>query len=583
MYILGISCYYHDSSAALIKDGVIVAAAEEERFSRKKHDNSFPKKAVTFCLEKGGITINSIDHIAFYEKPIVKFERVLMQFLHYFPKSYFSFVKSMPSWLSQKLMLVNNIRKLGYSGDVIFIKHHLAHAASAFLVSGFEKAAIVTVDGVGEWNTTAFGFGNKNQVTMHKKIDFPHSLGLLYSTITAYLGFKVNNSEYKVMGLSSYGNKNKQENQYYKKLKKVIKVLDDGSFSLDLSYFSYPHSLRMPSKRLCKLLGGNIRKPHDPIAQREKDIACALQMIYEETLFKIINYVHSKFKSGNLVLAGGCALNSVANGKILKKTQFKKVWIQPAASDSGGSLGAALYTHNCILKNNKRSIQNHVYYGPNYTQEYLRNFLDSNNIKYSVFKSSKEVIKNTAKLIYENNVVGWFMGKMELGPRALGNRSILANPCNPNAKEALNLKVKHRENFRPFAPVVCAEDATEYFECDVPLPKPTDYMLMVYPIRPKWRDKIPSVSHIDGSGRLQTIRRNQNQMYYDLIKEFGKLSKIPILINTSFNIRGEPIVCTPHDAYRCMMGTEIDYLVMGKFLISRKDNIRDIWESEGYD
>tara|TARA_Y100000310_G_scaffold341724_1_gene441786 strand:+ start:10 stop:1269 length:1260 start_codon:yes stop_codon:yes gene_type:complete len=415
-----------------------------------------------------------------------------------------------------------------------------------------------------------------------KEIRFPTSLGLLYSTITAYLGFSVNNSEYKVMGLSPYGNTDKNTNPYYKKLSQVIDIKEDGSYRLDLSYFVYHYADRMPSKKLCNLLDGPVRKPESEITQRHKDIAAALQLVYEEVLFRILNHVCKETKCENIVLAGGCGLNSVANGKILRNTLFKKIWLQSDPGDGGTSIGVAAYIYHTILGNKRNYIFKDAYLGPRFSTEELKSFLDKNKIKYSEFKDEKEIIETAAKLIYNNNVVGWFQLGMEWGPRALGARSILSNACNSKMQEILNQKVKHREKFRPFAPVVCEDDALKYFECDVPISETTDFMLMVYPIRKEWHDKIPAVTHVDGSGRLQTIRRHQNPLYYDLIKEFGELSGIPILINTSFNIRGEPIVCTPYDAYKCMMGTGIDCLVIGKFLIKREDNPQDMWDSEKY-
>lgn len=583
MYILGISCYYHDASATLLKDGAVVAAAEEERFTRKKHDISFPINSINYCLESQNININDIDYIGFYEKPFLKFERILHQHLEGFPRSYRTFLSKLPSWFNEKLRVVKTIRKkLKYHKDVLFVQHHLAHAASAFLVSPFKEAAIITVDGVGEWTTTSYGFGKDNDIHLKREIKFPHSIGLLYSTITAYLGFSVNNSEYKVMGLAPYGNMNRKTNQYYKKLLSVVDIKDDGSYRFDMSYFTYHYSNKMPSKKLCYLLDGPISQKGTEMTKRHKDIAAALQLVTEDILIKILNYVHKETKSGNIVLAGGVALNSVLNGKILSSTPFKKIWIQPNASDGGTSLGVSFYIYNTIFGKKRSYVMKDAYLGPSFSNEKVKEFLDKNKIIYSAFKNDKELIDKTAKLIYDNNVVGWFQGRLEWGPRALGARSILANPANPRAKEILNEKVKHREKFRPFAPVVCDDDALKYFDCDNPIPEPTDFMLMVYPIFDKWHKKIPSVTHVDGSGRLQTIREHQNPLYYNLIKEFGKLSGIPILINTSFNIRGDPIVCTPQDAYKCMMGTGIDYLVIGNFLIKREDNPKDVWDSERY-
>jgi len=494
-----------------------------------------------------------------------------------------TFLASMPFWINEKLRIVKKIKKgLKYKGDILFIEHHLAHAASTFLVSPFKKATILTVDGVGEWTTTAYGIGEGNNINLMKEIRFPHSIGLLYSTITAYLGMSVNNSEYKIMGLAPYGDMNKETNPYYKKLRDIIDLKEDGSYKFDMDYFIYHYKDRMPSKKLCELLGGPVRNPKFELTQRHKDIAAALQIVTEEILTKILNYIYKETKCDNLVIAGGVGLNSVYNGKILKNTSFKKIWIQPNSSDGGTSMGVASYIYHTILGHKRNFILENAYLGPEYSNTYIKKFLDTNKIKYYEFKSENELIQRVAILIYENDVIGWFQGRMEWGPRALGARSILSNPCNPEMKEILNLKVKHRENFRPFAPVICDDDALRYFDCDEPIPEPADFMLMVYPIKKKWHKKIPAVTHIDGSGRLQIIKKIQNKSYYSLIKEFGRLSGIPVLINTSFNIRGEPIVCTPEDAYRCMMGTGIDYLVIDKFLIKREDNKKDMWDSEKY-
>ncbi len=581
MNILGISCYYHDSSAALLKDGKIVAAAQEERFTRKKHDTSFPVNAVEYCLTSQNLKIEDIDYIAFYEKPFLKLERLFYQHLQYFPKSYKIFLSNMPSWFNEKLRVLKTIRKkLKYKKNVLFVEHHMAHAAGSFFPSPFKESAIITIDGVGEWTTTSYGMGKENKINLMKQINFPNSLGLLYSTITAYLGFSVNNSEYKVMGLGSYGDTNRKTNDYYNKLKKVIEIKDDGSYKLHMDYFSYSYKNRMPSKELCILLDGPVRKSDEEITQRHKDVAAALQLVYEDALFKIAKHVYKETKSDNLVVAGGCALNSVANGKILKNSRFKNIWSQPDPGDGGTSIGAALFVWNGLLNKKRNYVLDNPYLGPKYSNNKIKKFLEDNSIKFSEFNDEKELVKSVSQLIFKDNVIGWFQGRMEWGPRALGSRSILSDPTNPKMQEILNLKVKHREKFRPFAPVVCEDDALKYFDCDTPIPRPTDFMLMVYPIKKEWHKKIPSVTHVDGSGRLQTIRRDDNILYYDLIKEFGKLSKIPILINTSFNIRGEPIICTPKDAYRCMMGTGIDYLVIGNYLIKREENPKDMWDSE---
>jgi len=583
MYILGISCFYHDSSVALLKDGKIVAAAQEERFTRKKHDVSFPENATRYCLESQNITIKDIDYIGFYEKPLIKLERFMYQHLECFPKSYKTFINAMPSWINEKLRVTKIIKKkLKYKGGILFINHHLSHAAGSFLVSPFKKAAILTVDGVGEWTTTTLGIGENNKITLLKEIEFPSSLGLFYSALTAYLGFSVNNSEYKVMGLSPYGDMDKLSNKYYKKLKRTIDIKEDGSFRMDMSYFVFHFDNKMPSKKLCDLLEGEIRKPETPIEQRHKDIAAALQLIFEEVMEKMLNYLYKETKCNNLVISGGCGLNSVFNGKILSRTKFRNLWIQPDPGDGGTTIGIVSYIYNSLLGNRRDYTLKEAYLGPEFSDDKIKSFLDSNNINYHIFKNEKEIIEITANKIFNNQVVGWFQGRMEWGPRALGARSILSNPCNPKMQEILNLKVKHREKFRPFAPVVCEDDATKYFECDKPIPLPTDFMLMVYPVKEQYCKVIPAVTHVDGSGRLQTIRRDQNKRYYDLIKEFGKISRVPILINTSFNIRGEPIVCTPLDAYKCMMGTGIDCLVMGSFLIIREENSQDMWDSEEY-
>lgn len=575
MIILGISAFFHDSSACLIKDGEMVAAAEEERFTRKKHDPSFPSNAISYCLSEAGASINDVSYVAYYEKPILKFERVLSQFLETFPKSFPAFHSSMPYWLNEKLRVGSIIKKrLKYRGPVLYIGHHFAHAGSAYLASRFREAAILTVDGVGEWTTTALGHGKDEEIVLLKEIRFPHSLGLLYSAVTAYLGFRVNDAEYKVMGLGAYG-----KPAYCDNFKKAIEIADDGSFSLDMSYFTYHYKMHMFSQKFVDEFGPPRGKGGE-MTERHKDIAASLQKVTEEALFKMLNHLHELTGSDNLCMAGGVALNGVANGKILKNTPFKRIFIQPNASDGGASMGAAMYAFHKLLKNGRNSAFGSAYLGPGYSNEQIETFLDGNGINYSRFGDEKELIEKTARLIYENAVVGWFQGRMEWGPRALGARSILANPCNPGMKDILNLKVKHREAFRPFAPAVCAENAQEYFDCDEPLPEPAGYMLMVYQIRPEKQKALPAVTHVDGSGRLQTVQEEQNPRFHSLIREFGKLSGVPIVVNTSFNIRGEPIVCSPKDAYRCMMGTGIDCLVAGDFLIRREENLKDAWNSE---
>ena len=1015
MYILGISCFYHDSSACILKDGKIIAAAEEERFSRKKHDTSFPINAINYCLKEAGITGDQLDYVGFYEKPFLKFERLLHQHIEMFPRSFKTFYKALPSWINEKLRVPSIVKKkLKYKKGVLFVEHHMSHAASSYLVSPFKESAILTVDGVGEWATTTMGHAKGNDITLLKQIDFPHSLGLLYSAVTAFLGMSVNNSEYKCIhpeteillangslikiketfnlngkkqkigkdeeiinlskpitilsldknklkfrptktktayrkkantslikvqfnsgrevivtpnhkfstvnlegetitieakqlnkndliitpskiktkssnkkyknwakilaysvaeshemirkskheaeirfatiekelskdfdkvaenlgkksrkwkteknlnysGLSvwkeldffkkelgyHFGNKsgnkkipgfifnsnkeikkvflqtlfdcdgsfvghqviyatksevlanqitylllnfgifarirkiyNKKYQQnyyrveingkdlthfekeisfklkrkkqklidylkkakkignnldtipinnllkniwidnlhkykkdfykeigahfweyeskkrypspsiikklykkyklkelkkfvendiffdkiksvkklkfkghvydllvpkdhtfiggfgglvlhntmglapygkpkYYEKFKKLIDVKEDGSYALDMSYFDFHYKMTMPSKKFIKLFGP-IRKPESEVTQYHKDMAATLQKITEETIFKMLNYLHETTKCDKLCMAGGCALNSVANGKILSNTPFKEIYIQPAAGDGGTSIGVAKYIYNTILGNERKEVQETAYFGPEFSREEIKKFLDSYKVNYTEFKDDEEIIKETAKLIHQDNVIGWFQGRMEWGPRALGSRSILSNAGNPKMQDILNLKVKHREKFRPFAPVVPEEDAKKYFKCDEPIPIPTDFMLMVYPIKKEYHSKIPSVTHVDGSGRLQTIRKQHNKLYHGIMKEFKKMGEIPILVNTSFNIRGEPIVCEPLHAYRCMMGTGIDCLVMDKFLIKRKDNPQHRWDSEKY-
>jgi len=569
MNILGISCFYHDASATLIKNGIVTAAAEEERFSRVKHDMSFPANAIKYCLKEGNIDVSQLNYIGFYEKPLIKFERLISQYIDTFPKSFLAFERSMPSWLSEKMKVESIIRKnLKYKGEVLFIGHHLSHAASAFLVSPFRKAALLTADGVGEWSTTTYGIGKNKNIKLLKEIRFPHSLGLLYSTVTAYLGFSVNNSEYKVMGLSAYG-----QPIYYDKFKKIIEIKDDGSYALDMSYFNYHFKLSMASRKFLKEFGP-ARKKHEPMEQRHKDISASLQKVTEEALFKMLNHLYKETKCRNLCMAGGVALNSVANGKIKRNTPFRNIWIQPASSDAGGSMGVAFYIYNTILENKRNYVLNTAYLGPSFSQDYIKKFLVSGGIKY---RELENVPKEMAKLIYNNSVVGLFQGRMEWGPRALGNRSILSNPCNPKMKEILNLKVKHREEFRPFAPVILKEYVHKFFNIDK---DEENFMLFVYPIKENKRKLIPAVTHVDGTGRLQTISRKQNPLYYDIIKEFKKISGVPLIINTSFNIRGEPIVCTPEEAYKCMTGTSIDYLVMENFLVSRQENKMDWWNSE---
>lgn len=570
MYLLGLACFYHDSSATIIKDGRMIGAAQEERWTRKKHDISFPINAIKYCLIEAGITMKDIDCIAFYEKPLLKFDRLLSSHLEMFPKSLKTFVQAMPSWVKEKLRLSTLLRKrCGYKGEVCFVEHHLAHAAGSFFVSPFKEAAILTTDGVGEWATTTLGIGSANKIKILKEIHFPHSLGLLYSTVTGYLGFKVNNDEYKIMGLSPYG-----QPIYYEHFKKIIDVKEDGSYRQDMRYFAYHYKERMHNRKFVELFGPE-RKKEAPLEQRHKDIAASLQKIVEEVYFKMLKHLYELTETENLCISGGIALNGVANGKITKQTPFKNVYVPPAPSDAGSSHGAALAVWHMGLENKQRATLESAFFGPSYDDDYIENFLKNSRIQYQKL-SEEELVKKIAKLLSEDNVVAWFHGRMEFGERALGARSILANPCNPKMRDILNLKVKHRESFRPFAPAVPLNDAKKYFEIDMEVP----FMSFVYPVKSEFHKCLPATTHVDGTARLQTVSDNQNKLYYELLKEFEKLTGFPIVVNTSFNIRGEPIVMTPEQAYRCFTGTEIDYLAMGRFLVDRNENKKDWWNSE---
>ncbi len=560
MNILGISCFYHDSAACLIQDGRVVAAASEERFTRKKHDEDFPKNAVEYCLKAGGITTADLDYVGFYDKPFLKFERLLSTYLSTFPRGFLSFSKAMPVWLKEKLWIPQMIRKeLQYKGKILFTEHHMSHAASAFLVSPFKEAAILTVDGVGEWATASYGVGRDRKIELFKEIRFPHSLGLLYSAFTYYLGFKVNSAEYKVMGLAPYG-----EPKYVDLIRKLIAIKDDGSFEMDMRYFSYHYGLRMVNGNFAKLFGAPPRQPESKLEQHHKDLAASVQKVTEEVMLKMADYLHRETGMENLCLAGGVALNCVANGRVLREGPFKDLFIQPAAGDAGGALGVAAYIYHSVLDQPRTHTMHHAYLGPEYSDTEVQGVLDK--YKAPAMKLDRDdLVKQVAGLIEGQTVIGWFQGKMEFGPRALGGRSILADARNPENKDVVNLKIKFRESFRPFAPTVLEERISEYFEID----RPSPYMLLVAPVREEKRI-IPSVTHIDHSARIQSINREQNPLYYDLIKEFDRRTGVPVIINTSFNVRGEPIVCTPEDAYRCFMRTHMDYLVMGPYLLDKK-------------
>lgn len=560
MIILGISCFYHDSAAAIIKDGQIIAAAQEERFTRIKHDNSFPYQAIEFCLNSLGIAINEVDIISFYEKPIQKFIRILEQHVVHFPKSIKIFFDTIPEWLLSKLRIQNILKdKLHYHGQVLYVPHHLSHAAASYYSSPFDQAAILTLDGVGEWATTTLGFAKNNHLKLDKQINFPHSLGLFYSTLTSYLGFAVNNDEYKVMGLSAYGNPQK----YYSQIKQLIKVNPDHSFELDMSYFSYEYKETMFTSKLCQLLGGPQRIPDSKMSSRYQDIAAATQLVFEETIFSLLKHLYQLHPSPNLVLSGGSALNSLANGKILKNTPFKNLYITPDPGDGGASLGAALYTYH------QKIPLPTPYLGPEFSPWQIKKSLDQFQLKFTSYPNHIKLNQKIADLLIKQKVVAYFQGRMEWGPRALGNRSILAAATNKEMQDLINAKIKHREMFRPFAPAILYEKVKDYFLTDSRLSLSTDYMLLVYPFKKGVQSKVPAVVHVDGTGRLQTVNPSLNPRYYHLIKTYYQKTGIPLILNTSFNVKGEPIVCTPTDAIKCFMNTDIDYLVMGNFLIKK--------------
>lgn len=566
MIILGISCFYHDSAVSIIKDGKIIAAAQEERFTRIKHDNNFPYKSLEFCLDSLRISINEVDIIAFYEKPILKFDRVLQQHISHFPKSIRIFLKTIPSWINEKLQIKNILKdKCHYHGKIMFVPHHLSHASASYFTSPFSSAAILTIDGVGEWATTTYGFAKDNNIQLTKQINFPHSLGLFYSAMTSYLGFCVNNDEYKVMGLSGYGN----PKTYYQQIKKLIIFNKDGSFRLDTKYFSFEYSEKMFNKKLCTLLGGPSRKLDSQMNDRYQDIAAATQLVFEETLFKLLNHLYKKYPNQNLVVSGGSALNSLANGKILKNTPFSDLYITPDPGDGGGSLGAALYIYHCHLKNKNKKVLESAYLGPEFSSYQIKSAIDEFKLKSIYFPDETKLIDKVSDLLVYQKVIGWFQGRMEWGPRALGNRSILAPATSHEMQDIINSKVKHREMFRPFAPVILREKTKEYFITDKNISVSADYMLLVYPFKKKVQPLVPAVVHVDGTGRLQTIDNLSNSKYYQLINSYYKKTGIPLILNTSFNVKGEPIVCTPQDAIKCFLHTDIDYLILGSYLIKK--------------
>lgn len=599
--ILGISAYYHDSAACLVDDGRIVAAAQEERFTRKKHDFNFPSHAVAYCLKEGGLkSADDLDHVVFYDKPIVKFERLLETYTRYAPRGIQSFLMAIPLWVKKKLWMRESIRdELDYEGSVLFTDHHEAHAASAFFPSPFENAAILTVDGVGEWATASLGIGDGNQIRMLKEIHFPHSLGLLYSAFTYFTGFKVNSGEYKLMGLAPYG-----EPAYVDLiLDELVDLRQDGSFKLNMKYFDYCAGLRMTNRRFAKLFGGPPRRPETPLTQREMDMAASIQAVTEKIVSNMGRYAKEQTGSDHLVLAGGVALNCVANGKLLREKTFDDIWIQPAAGDAGGALGAALFVHHQLLGgerhvDDRHDLQQASLLGPSFTANEIEAFISREGIVATRFDDDSALADRVAEVLGRQNVVGWFQGRMEYGPRALGARSILGDARSRDMQSKMNLKIKFRESFRPFAPSVMIDHVGEYFDLD----RGSPYMLLVADVA---RDKrvemnsddckgldklkaarsvVPAITHVDYSARVQTVSPEDNPLYYGLLKSFYEQTGCPVIVNTSFNVRGEPIVCTPEDAFRCFARTNMDYLVLGPFVIDKKDqNLPppdDSWQQE---
>lgn len=596
MNILGISCFYHDAAAALIKDGVLIAAAEEERFSRKKHDSDFPIRAVDFCLRKGKIQKDQIDYVVFYEKPFLKFERLMLSIMVGYPKSSSVFRESMKVWLSQKLWVKSIIcqeLKLPAS-KILFSDHHVSHAASSFFCSPFEEAAILTVDGVGEWTTTSIGTATalwngkgKNEIKLESDICFPHSIGMLYSAFTAYLGFEVNEGEYKVMGMAPYG-----EPKYMDKIYKLIHVNEDGSFALDMSYFSYYyHHQNTYTDKFVELMGKPSRNPDarfvtsqtslydDPVPpaaeemelnQYYADIAASIQKVTEEILVKIAKNLHQKTKMKKLCMAGGVALNSVANYRILKESGFDEVYIQPAAGDSGGAIGAALFLYHVIIGQPRQFVMEHAYWGEEYGENVIADFVAKNNIRHEVIQDDEKLFDRVIDLLKEGKVIGWYQGAFEWGPRALGNRSILADARNPKMKDIVNIKIKFREPFRPFAPSVIQEECEKYFELpDSMKHYPAKFMLYVTPVKENQKKNLPAITHADGTGRLQTVSKETNPRYHRLIQKFGEATGTPIVLNTSFNLRGEPIVTTPENAFNTYSKSGMDALILKNTLIQK--------------
>jgi len=638
VYILGISAYYHDSAAALVKDGDIICAAQEERFTRKKHDPGFPARAIRYCLDEAGLTAKDIDYVAFYDKPILKFERLLETYFRYAPRGFKSFLMAMQEWLKRKLWIPDMIEKEleSFEGKILFPEHHMSHAASAFYPSPFQKAAILTTDGVGEWTTTSWGVGDGSNIELKAEIKFPHSIGMLYSAFTYYTGFKVNSGEYKVMGLAPYG-----EPKYVKQIyEHLIDVKEDGSFKLNMDYFNYCSGLTMTGDKFHDLFGGPPRRPESVLTQKEMDLARSVQVVTEEVIMKIARHIHRETGEKYLCLAGGCALNCVANGLLLKTGPFENIWIQPAAGDAGGALGAALavwyqYLNNDRTADNKNDFQKGSYLGPRFSNRDIERFLQKHDVKYRLVED-EAIPEAVSDLVLNDNVVGWFQGRVEFGPRALGSRSIVGDARSPKMQEIMNLKIKFRESFRPFAPSVMEDRVSEFFDFDGPSP----YMLLVADVRKdkltpmddekikadlgtikgkleqeikelndqgrvdearkieslinnddylrfraiihQRRSEVPAITHVNYSARLQTVNEKDNYLYYHMIKKVYEKTGVPVIINTSFNIRGEPIVCSPKDAFMTFLHTDMDYLIMNNYLVAKKDFEVDIEERQRY-
>lgn len=559
MNILGVSCFYHDSASCLVKDGKVIAAASEERFNRQKNSQVFPSRAINFCLQAGDITANDIDCIGFYEKPFLKFYRVILSHLQAYPFSLKNFLDTLPSWLKDRLIMPLVFKKeLGYEKTVLFIKHHLSHAASAFLVSPFEEAAILTADGVGEWATMAYGFGRGNDIKIIKEMHYPDSLGLLYTAVTTYLGFEALEGEGKVMGLAGYG-----KPKYLDKFREIVLVRPDGSFRINQKFFGFNKGSRMYSNKFIKTFGKE-RKASETIEQVHCDIAASLQKFIEDSLISIARNLHKETKMDNLCLAGGLSLNCVANAKVMEETPFKRVFIQPAAGDSGGAMGVASYIYHVLLKNPRNFVLQDAYLGPRFSLNQIKRILINHEVSFKEF-DEKELLKYVARRISEDKIIGWFQGGMEFGPRALGNRSILANPCNPKMKDLLNSRVKQREPFRPYAPAVLEEKASDFFKAK----QFSSFMLLAAEVREDKKAVIPAVTHVDGTARVQIVSKHTNPRFWGLIKEFEGITGVPIVINTSFNLKGEPIVCSPEDALVDFQKSQMDVLVLENCVVEK--------------